>query len=165
MKRVVMLLMFASLSAIQCNAQTTYQQQNVPFACDAATLAQVPLTFGMFSCRGMFYADNTIELFFWGSRIELFQNGIIIGPYNTSISLTDFTQPVPAYCPVRNRVSGCPNGTEPGTLTFSYSGTDSNGNQHSGLVTATWINVQSCGGGRFCWYRPIIESSSITINQ
>ena len=147
-------------------AQTTYQASHMPFVCNAATGANVPLSWGMFFCRGIYFNSNSIELFF-GSQFELYTPDWTDGPYTSSQHLTTFTQPNPTSCPVRQPgyITGCPEGTVPGTLSFNWTGTDGNGVQHNGIVSASWTNVQYCGGGRYCWYHPVLNEVSLTINQ
>ena len=146
-------------------AQTTYQASNVPFSCQAATAAPVALSFGMFNCRGLFYDNGNAELFFTGSSVEIFTKyGWNL--YSGSVTLISFTQPNPNHCPVimPGYHTGCPSGTTPGTLTFNWSGTGTDGLVHSGSVSATWINEQICGGER-CWYHPILDTAPLTINN
>ena len=145
-------------------AQTTYNPDKMPFRCMAATAAEVPLTFGMFNCRGIFYDSGNVELFFTGSSAEVFTTSGWAA-YNASVALTNFTQPTPYACPVvmPGYHTGCPAGSQPGTFAFNWSGTGTDGLQHSGSVSGTWFNIQYCGGTR-CWYYPALESASLTIN-
>lgn len=148
-------LLLASLGATATPAQ---QATNVPFYCQAATAANVPLSWSMFSCRGLDFADGTTLIF--GTQLELYTGSYEVGPYNVTQSLTSFTQPNPTSCPR----TGCPSDTVPGTLSVNYSGTDQQGNPHSGTYSGTWENVQVCGG-RSCWYHPVLLSLTLTINQ
>ena len=161
MRRLWFLLALLVVGA-PASAQT--YTDTTPFVCQAATAAQIQLPFGYFNCRGIFYDGNKVELFFNGGRAEVFTSfGWAV--YNAPISLTTFTQPNPAYCPVRQPGyhTGCPAGTVPGTFSFNWSGTGTDGLPHNGSVSGTWENVQYCGGER-CWYHPVLESSTITIN-
>jgi hypothetical protein len=164
MKKYLLGAALALLVVSAAHAQTTYQASNVPFTCNAATAANVPLSRGMFFCRGVYFENKTIELFF-GSQFELFTTAWTVGPYTATQSLTEFTQPSPVSCPIKmpGYVTGCPAGTVPGTLSFNWSGTDTNGAQHNGSVSATWTNVQYCGGTR-CWYHPVLGTVSLTVN-
>jgi len=172
-RAIIAVGLFVLLQQAPVMAQTTYNASNVPFLCDAATSSRVPLTFGMFACRGLTYydANNKLvaELFFWGSgRIELFTynpDGTAnwsIGPYNASLSETSFSEPNPPYCDTINQF--CSNGVTLGTFAFNWSGTDGSGNSHNGSVSGTWFNRQGCGG-KSCWYHPVLETAPLTINQ
>ena len=152
------------LSATAASAQTTYQASNVPFTCNAATAAEVPLSWDMFFCRGIYFDNKAIELFF-GSQFELFTPSWSVYPGTSMQHLTTFMQPNPTSCPIHQPgyITGCPAGTVSGTLSFNWTGTDANGVQHSGSVSANWTNVQFCGGAR-CWYHPVLSEVSLTIN-
>jgi hypothetical protein len=137
------LLVVLSVFAV---GQTTYNS-STPFLCDAASHYPVS-SFSQFACRGIEYGSNQVELFFWGTpRIELFDSAVpfTLGPYTSSLTLIGFSQPV----------SG-----QPGSYSFSWSGTDSNGIQRSGSASGTWKNAQDWRG----WYHPKILSSSLTVN-
>ena len=166
MKRIIIAAILSGV-AVSAKAQTTYQASNTPFVCDAATLARVPLSWSMFACRGLIYKDasgnQVADLFFWGSgRIEVFTPSWTMGPYTSSLSLTNFTPPDPEYCGVINQF--CKSGVTPGAFSFTWSGTDANGVQHSGSVSGTWINQQVCGGRGCQYYHPYLESAALTLN-
>jgi len=128
-------------------AQTYTQSQ--PFGCDMASAH--PITaFSQFACRGINYGSG-VELFFWGgtpARIELFTLDYTV--VSSSVTLTAFSVPT---------------STDPGTFAFEWAGADSSGNQYSGTVYGTWTNHQVCGGRGCYWWRPVIGSSVLTINQ
>lgn len=195
MKRIIIAAIL-SVVAVSAKAQTTYQASNIPFPCDAATLrGDVPLSWSMFACRGIFYkgmnGNNLAELFFWGpSRIELWTPNWMIGPYTASMSLTSFTQPTPQSLgcekfdthgnPIGNKVASVDlqNGTFTyldangvqrtgtlGTFAYNWSGTDANNAPHSGSTSGTWIEQQVAGGRGCQWFHPFLESAPLTISQ
>ena len=152
------------VGAPAAKAQTTYNMDKSPFTCAAATAVETHLTFSMFNCRGIFYDNGNIELFF-GPMNEVYTTfGWSVYPF--TLTLTSFTQPNPYACPIiqPGYHSGCPSGSTPGTFTFTWSGTGTDGLTHNGSVSGTWFNIQYCGGER-CWYYPVLETAPLTINQ
>jgi hypothetical protein len=157
------------LGSLQVKAQsgTTYQMDKTPFVCSASTAVPIQTPFSMFSCRGIFFNNGDLELFFNGGNnsVDLYSRS---GGWNAvgTLNLTSFSQPDPYSCPVTRNpyyVAGCPSGTVPGSFTFTWSATDASGTVHSGSVSSTWENIQYPGGTRF-WYHPTLETTSLTIN-
>jgi hypothetical protein len=143
-------LAIALVAPITMNAQNEYNLTN-PVVCPGAS-SQAITTFTQFDCTGLFYEGNQIEVYFnaetWPQIFEIWTPEFSVNQYNSSMKLTQFTQP---------------SGSTPGTVTFSWTGVDSNGVVHSGTWTGTWIShlVRS---NRY-WYHPEIETSVLTINQ
>src|SRR5579871_3296484 len=110
---------FCALPGIGALAQTTTYTLSAPVTCAAASTYPVTSP-SQFSCTGLFYDGQTVEVYFnaGNSAFELFgPNGGTITEYESSMRLTQFTQP---------------SATAPGSFSFNWSGTDQGGVFHTG---------------------------------
>jgi hypothetical protein len=148
MKRLFLLavLTLFFLGATSLQAQTVYNT-TAPFTC--LGVSHYPITnFGGFDCRGVSYHDSNGKL---GAEtfvpeFEIFTPSWSISSLHSNLIVTSFKTPE--------------NG-EPGTFSYTWSGTDTNGNPHNGTATGTWTEITDWRG----WYHAVIRSSSLTVDQ
>jgi hypothetical protein len=145
MRKVLLGLLLLVVSPIL--AQTAYTS-SAPATCNAASHIP-PASFSFFSCHD-FYDNNSIELYYTGApRIELWTPNFMIGPYQSTLTVTKFTNPSD------NTLK--PN--TPGIISFNWVGLDSEGVLHNGTYSGTWINTRDQLG----WWSPRILQSTIII--
>lgn len=166
--KVVFGLFLAMLFTCVSKAQTTYPMDKTPFKCNSVTQQQITMEFYDFNCRGVFYASGAIEVFFNGGT----QLATVATPgwtlSSAPITSVSLVQPSPTFCQLPStRIAGCPNGSTPGTFSFTVSGTGTDGQAHSVTVNGTWFNIEyACGGCRTGggWYAPTLETAPLTVN-
>lgn len=145
-KSVLLALLLFILFVGATEAQTTYTL-NKPFVC-LASGHYTPTDFSYFDCRGVQYLDANGKL---GAEtyvpyLIVYTPNWTISSYNSSLTVTGFTRPA--------------NGN-PGTFAYTWSGTDGTGAMHNGTATGTWTEIVDWRG----WHHPVIQTSSLTVNQ
>lgn len=164
--RLAMLLLGLAVSACTLRAQSTTYTLNKPFDCNA--VGYYPVTsYAEFTCHSgnptVQFLDangNQATLYWWAGLERLYLNTPPFSTSNGKSTITAFTKPSDASGN-HNCGYGYDPCTTPGTLSFDWSCTDTNGNPHNGTIQATWINIQAQG-----WFRPRLEpGSTITVLQ
>jgi hypothetical protein len=135
------LAVLALLSAIPAAAQT--YTQTVPKTCLASGYYPVSLL-SQFNCSGITY-PGSVSVYLNRLEFEVFTPSWAIPSLNSEITVTAFTLPV---------------GTTPGTISLTWTGTDTNGVEHNGSFNAQWTETK-----RGAWYYPIVQTSTLVISQ
>lgn len=168
------LVAFASTS----KAQTTYTL-NKAFNCDAAsaypvqTLAEFickinnPVPYPIVLPNFLDTNGNKVAFYFWAgiNRVYVITSAFTV--YNATYQLTEFTVGKNPDGSVPTCRYGVPCVGPFGTLTFTWSGTDTNGNPRNGSASWQWENfLQTGGAAREPWYHPQLQpGSTVTVNQ
>jgi hypothetical protein len=139
--RLIGLLALLVLGVTAVSAQT--YSTTLPFTCNAAS--HYPVTdFSQFNCRGVSYKDagGVVQAETFVPEFEIFTPNWTISSLHSSLVVTEFS-------------------TSDGTFSYTWSGTDMNGNPHSGTCVGTWTEIKDWRG----WYHPVIRTSSLTVLQ